>query len=420
MTNPRFSPETNHSIDPKELFCYPLERYNKRSLTFEKTAKMTHTNHRKAVFHLFALVLLSLSALLSSSAFAADVEMLYFYEAGCPSCEELDEFLNQRIRPNYPVVIIEYEIHTSDNANLMLSLAAAYDAEEIIKKGTPAIFVGEIAFHGSSKTTMSDIEKAIQAAVAAEVTSPLNQLSEKAQQQAQEIKRKLTLPAVLAASAVDSINPCAFGVLTLLLSTMLVISKSRNRVQIISTGLAFTTATFICYLLMGFGLFSAIRFAGLQHYIYLAVSIMAILIGLWNVKDYFWYERGINIEVPQSWRPRLKKITASVTSVPSAFIIGCLVSVFLLPCTSGPYVVIIGMLSDTTTRLQAAGFLVIYNFIFVLPFIIITLAVAFGITSPGKVESWRQKWLKKLHLATGILMLIIGCTLVTLLILGII
>lgn len=370
---------------------------------------MSHTNRS-----LLVPALLSFFLLLNSPSFADDVEILYFYEAGCAYCEKLEEFFEERLEPNYPVVISKYEIHEGDNANMMLDLAEAYNAKEIIKEGTPAIFVGDKAFQGVSQKVLRGIEEAVQAAVGSEAPSATGGPVK------ESVRRQLTLSAVIGASAVDAINPCAFGVLTLLLSTMLVFSRSSTRRHVINAGFAFTAATYICYLLMGFGLFTTIRVAGIQHYIYLGVSILAIVVGLWNTKDFFWYERGINIEVPQSWRPRLKQITRSVTSVPSAFIIGCLVSVLLLPCTSGPYVVIIGMLSDTATKMQAVWLLLLYNFIFVLPFIIITLGVGFGLTSPARIEQMRQKWLRRLHLATGIFMLVLGATMITLLIIGII
>jgi len=376
---------------------------------------MAHINRNMRVsLHLFVPMLLSFFLLFNSAGFADDVEILYFYETGCAYCEKLEEFFEQRLEPNYPVVISKYEIHQPENANMMLDLAEAYNAKEIIEEGTPAIFVGDKAFQGFSQKVLNGIEEAVRAAVGSETSSALGGPAK------ESIKRRLTISAVIGASAVDAVNPCAFGVLTLLLSTMLIFSKSSTRRRVINAGFAFTAATYICYLLMGFGLFTAIRVAGLQHYIYIGVSVLAIVVGLWNTKDFFWYERGINIEVPQSWRPKLKQITRGVTSVPSAFIIGCLVSVLLLPCTSGPYVVIIGMLSDTATRTQAVWLLLLYNFIFVLPFIIITLGVGFGLTSPARVEQLRQKWLRRLHLATGIFMLALGVTLVTLLIIGVI
>ena len=114
------------------------------------------------------------------------------------------------------------------------------------------------------------------------------------------------------------------------------------------------------------------------------------------------------MEVPESWRPRLRDITSSVTSIPGAFFVGFLTSLFLLPCSSGPYVIIIGMLSNSTTRMEAIWLLLLYNQIFVIPFIIITIGVAFGLTTTDRVEQFRQRSLGRLHLIIGIVMFILG------------
>lgn len=382
---------------------------------------MSWRGKKRAIFGLLGvvLVLLLLSVAFAGSAWAeGDIEIWYFYEQGCSDCAKLEEFLEYEAEPNYPVVVRRYDIHVPQNANLMLDMADAYGSQEILKKGAPAVFIADFAFQGASAATIEAIKKTIQYLIESEQLRTIDFVQTKAT--AEKTKRNLTWSAVIGAAAIDAVNPCAFGVLTLLLGTMLVISKTKKRRHVVAAGLSFTAATFLCYLLMGFGLFFTIQVAGVQRYIYMAVSVLAILVGLWNTKDFFWYNKGVNIEVPKAWRPMLKKITASVTSAPGAFVIGCAVSVFLLPCTSGPYVVIIGMLGDSATKMQATWLLVIYNFIFVLPFIIITLAIGFGLTSPARVENWRKKWLEKLHLLTGIFMLILGVTMVVLLAMGII
>ncbi len=59
---------------------------------------MAHINRNMTVsLHLFAPVLLSFFLLFTSPGFADDVEILYFYEAGCAYCEKLEEFFEQRL-----------------------------------------------------------------------------------------------------------------------------------------------------------------------------------------------------------------------------------------------------------------------------------------------------------------------------------
>ena len=63
------------------------------------------------------------------------------------------------------------------------------------------------------------------------------------------------IPAALA----DSINPCAFAVILLLLSSILIETKDRKKALL--AGFLFALAVFLSYLAMGLGLFSALATA---------------------------------------------------------------------------------------------------------------------------------------------------------------
>lgn len=217
----------------------------------------------------------------------------------------------------------------------------------------------------------------------------------------------LTPVAVVCGAAIDAINPCEFAVLILLMASMLVGQQDRKKA--LWGGLAFTVAIFISYFLMGIGVFSFIRqytisFSGIFYKI---VGILAIIIGLLNIKDFFWYGKGVLMEVPQSWRPKMKSLIRGATTPWGAFTTGLLVSLFLLPCTSGPYAVILGMLAAKTSFAKAFAYLILYNLIFILPMIIIVLAMYFGLP-PEKAEGWRQQKIRLLHLIAGLLLTALG------------
>jgi cytochrome c biogenesis protein CcdA len=225
----------------------------------------------------------------------------------------------------------------------------------------------------------------------------------------------LTLPAVIGAAIVDAINPCAFAVLILLTTTVLATGKKKKALH---SGLAFTGAIYIAYFLMGLGLFSAIQAAGLTRTFYIIVTVLAFIVGLLNIKDYFWYGKGFLMEVPISWRPKMKKLIAKVTSAPGAFVIGILVSFFLLPCTSGPYIVILGLLAKEATRFTGILYLLLYNLIFILPMLIITYVVYKGISTTEKLERIRKSKLRILHLIAGLIILAIGIVMLVMILTG--
>lgn len=339
---------------------------------------------------------------------AEDLPVLLFYEEGCPHCGKVNDFLETRVVDFYPVEIVELEIHEADNARKMIQLARAYGAQAIIEHGTPATFIADQAIQGDGEQDLRRIEEAIRANIYTDCVSPLKRLEELPEYHARDLRRELTIPSLIGAAIVDAVNPCAFAVLTLMLGSLLLVSKRHRVRRIIMSGLAFTAAVFICYVLMGLGLFGALRLSGLQDAIYLVAGILAVLVGIWNLKDAFMPGMLPNIEVPKAWHGRIEKISTAVTSPTGAFIAGGLVSWILLPCTSGPYIVVLGMLGDSSSQSEALGLILLYNLIFVLPFPAITLALAFGLARPWQIETWRRKHKGKLHFATGIFMLLLG------------
>ena len=220
----------------------------------------------------------------------------------------------------------------------------------------------------------------------------------------QKNQTAITIPIVISGALVDAINPCAFAVLILLLTTILI---HDNRKRSLRAGLAFSLSIFISYYLMGLGLYGVVATAGLSTTFMKIIGGLAILVGLFNLKDYFWYGKGFVMEVPMSWRPKMKKLITSITSPVGAFFIGFLISLFLLPCTSGPYIVVLGMLGNTATFHTALWLLLLYNLIFISPMILITLGVYKGL-DPKKLEEVRKGKLKLLHLIAGLIMLGMG------------
>ncbi len=111
---------------------------------------------------------------------------------------------------------------------------------------------------------------------------------------------------------------------------------------------------------------------------------------------------------PRSWRPTLKKLLGNVTTPLGAFIIEFAVCLFELPCTGGPYLVILGLLAGKTTQIQAIPILLLYTLVFVIPLIVITMAIYFGFSTVQKAGEWKERNVRILHLIAGIIMLVLG------------
>jgi len=350
-----------------------------------------------------------------------------FYGKGCPHCGKALDFLSLA-KEQYPSLIVEeHETYFDQEERELFEKMTSAFGEEI--EGVPTMFVDNKVFVGFSNSIADSIGREIETCMEIGCGNPVNKIkdenttkiigdsSPKDNPDDTNIVRKLTIPAVLFAALVDAVNPCAFAVLIILMSTILV-SKSRRKTLL--AGLAFSFSIFISYFLMGIGLYSAIQVSGLTHKFYWIVAVLAIFIGLFNLKDYLWYGKWFVMEVPMKWRPKLQGLIKGVTSVPGAFAVGFLVSLFLLPCTSGPYIVILGLLAKVTTRSYAVFLLILYNFVFVLPMILISFAIFFGFTTTEKAENLRKNKLKILHLIAGIIILCLGIGMIVAMKLGMI
>jgi len=358
------------------------------------------------------LALIALLLLLVPVAFAQEkIELHFFYGQGCPHCGAAEPFLDE-LEQKYPELeVYRYEVYFNDtNRELFNQLAGACGSEA---RSVPTFFIDDEMIIGYSKEIGQQIENEIQKCIESpkgcvDLTEHLTcgagvEEAEKFTTSKMIGDSKVTLPTLIGAAAVDAINPCTIAVLIILLTAILL---AGIRWRILGAGLAFTTAIYISYFLMGLGIYTALQASGIMHAFFYIVILIALLVGILSIRSYFKYKPGgWSVEIPSKWRPLMKKLISSVTSIPGAAFMGFVCSLFLLPCSSGPYLVILGLLAKEATRAAAIPLLALYNFIFVLPMIIITLMVYAGATSVEKVQAWREKHIKTLHLVSGIIMI---------------
>lgn len=259
---------------------------------------------------------------------------------------------------------------------------------------------GTIVQKDSIKTPDIEKDTIVQKDSSEEEISVLN--NEKKEVLKQRIKFFwIMMPAALA----DSINPCAFAVMLLLLTAIL--SRHQSRRKTLLAGILFAFAVFLSYFAMWLGLFSALATMNNTFILKLVVGILWILVWLANLKDYFWYGKWFVMEVPFSRRPKMQDMIDKVSSPWWAFVIWLLVSIFLLPCSSWPYFTILGYLSAESKELHTRGYiyLLVYNLIFILPMAIIAILVAFGYSTVDKLAKIKHTNTKLIHLIVGLLML---------------
>jgi len=327
-----------------------------------------------------------------------------FVAAGCSHCAAVEAYLEDQELPD-ELTLTTYDIYADHSHASLFNQMTDSLGIPVVQRGVPLliapgnrVLIGDVSiidfFDSVLRHIASDAETADAADTVCDVGTPA--CSEKA--------ATLTVWVLIGAALADSINPCAFAVLILLMTSML---ASGDRRRALVTGCVFVGTIFVSYFAMGLGLYHALASVSSAYWIYRIVGAFAVIVGLLNLKDAVWYGKGLLMEVPLSWRPKMKSLIRSIASPRGAAVIALVISLFLLPCTSGPYIVVLGMLSQHALDARAIGLLALYNAIFVLPMLALTFVVHGGV-SVKRAESFRQQHVRLLHAIAGVLMLMIG------------
>ena len=126
-------------------------------------------------------------------------------------------------------------------------------------------------------------------------------------------------------------------------------------------------------------LLQAFRFTGEQIIITIVAGIIAIIFGILNVKDYFFFKEGPSASIPDSQKSRLYKQMrkiVKITSIPSLIIATIILAlsantVELLCSLNLPVIYTAILLSYNLDLFTSYIYLFIYNFVYVIPLMII-------------------------------------------------
>jgi cytochrome c biogenesis protein CcdA len=209
---------------------------------------------------------------------------------------------------------------------------------------------------------------------------------------------------VLGAGLIDGINPCAFAVLLLFMAFLFTLQRARS--QILQAGLVYIAAIYLTYLAIGLGLLKVFSLSSEPHLMAKLGSGFMILLGLVNVKDYFWYGRGFSLSIPSIGAEARERWMRKAT-LPAVAVLGLLVGLCEFPCTGGIYVGILGLLAAQTSYWSGFGYLLAYNVMFVLPLVALLLIIG-NRRVIGQISRWEVQHKRQLKLSQGLVMIALG------------
>jgi len=309
------------------------------------------------------------------------VQLLLFWREGCPHCADEKKYLLPYLEEKYQDLdIVTYDLSEPASVDLLINLSErlGFSAESV-----PITVVGEENYigYGSLETSGRAIEDMVKRAYAGESVSNQgnNGLIAELPFIGRIDLREIGVPlATVVIGLVDGFNPCAFFVLMMLLS-FLTYAKSRKRMLLI--GLTFVVVSGLVYFLFMTATFSVIRALNSIRLVAMVGGAIALIIGLFNIKDFFFFKKGFSFSIPESKKPNLYKRMRGLLKSQSTveLFVGTILLAFIansyeLLCTAG-FPIVYGNLLNVSQLDMATSVLYIafYNVFYVMPLLAIVL-----------------------------------------------
>lgn len=344
-----------------------------------------------------------------------EVQLYFFWSLTCPHCTAAHPHVAAIPQGRPWVRLHEFELSGGkENINRFEALAARAGGEP---EGVPTfIFCGEMLSGWDSPEGMgAELTRRLDACRARSAGG----VPEAAPVAAEQIElpfvgsvnaADLSLPALtLVLAGLDAFNPCAFFVLLFLLS-MMAHQKSRSRMLLI--GGIFVMVSGLMYFAFMAAWLNVFQIFGHLAWVTLAAGALALFVGLVNVKDFFWFEKGLSLSIPESKKPdifRRARAILAADHLPAMLaatgFLAIAANFYELLCTAGFPMVFTRLL--TLADLSVAGrygYLAAYNLIYVTPLaaIVVVFSRSLGARKLTEEEG------RLLKLMSGLMMLGLG------------
>ena len=317
--------------------------------------------YRLLLTRLVALVALAVGLLMAPVvAVAAELAIEAFVREGCPHCAKAEEFLAQLQKERPALKVTVRDVQKEPAALERLKQLAREQHAGAVR--VPAIYVGGQLIIGYSDEASTD--KLIRSALAGQVAKGTNTGSACEAEESLScpqggaaaapepepfeisfLGRTLTLDDVglpaftLAMGTLDGFNPCSMWVLLLMISLLAPLNDRRRMFAIAGTFVLIQGIAYFLFMAAWLNLFLVI---GLSRASQLIIAAIAIFAGVVNLKDFFAFNVGFSLSIPEKAKPGIYSRMRSIlhaeslaAAIVGAIILAILVQIVEFLCTSG-------------------------------------------------------------------------------------
>jgi thiol-disulfide isomerase/thioredoxin len=331
------------------------------------------------------------------------VEIVYFYQKGCPKCDRAS-YLLKYIGKKYPnLTITQIDLNTDDGKRLNESLSTRISLAPEKRLIAPSIFIGK-DYLSPEEITESGLEALIEKyQEAGESTAVKVEQTEVKQAEEAIVERfkSFGVLAILLAGLLEGLNPCALATLVFFISYLTMIGGKRK--EIFMVGIGFSVSSFLTHLLLGVGILRFIQhfsfFPLFTRVVYGTTFAISVLLGILSLYDYIQLKKGrpakMTLQVPEFLkkkihgiiRTRAKELDSdqerqSLRFLLVAIVIGAIVTLLQSTCTSQVYLpTLLFVTNIPSLKGSAIFYLILYNLVYILPLVAIFSIAYWGVSS---------------------------------------
>jgi cytochrome c biogenesis protein CcdA len=355
--------------------------------------------------------------------------LIIFYSPSCHQCIRIKNELMPNIEKEFhDKILIEYRnINDIENYKYLLALREKYKTDIEIKV---PLFYFEGKFLKGEGEVGDNLHRLIIDSLGSHYIE-----GELPKVDLVNFFKRFNLWGVTIAGLEDGINPCAFTVIVFFISYLALQGYKKRELVVI--GLSFISTVFVAYFLIGLCIFNFLYalkgYWALTKTINIVIGILSIILGIFAFYDFLKFKKtkdteGLLLQLPRQVQNRIHSViglhyrkTKDKTKEPNIFkliltavITGFLVTLLEAVCTGQLYLPTITFIVKTSSlklKIQALGYLFLYNILFIIPLFIIFLFALLGVTSE-QFTRFLKKYLGTIKILMAILFFILGVVLI--------
>jgi glutaredoxin len=364
---------------------------------------------------------------------SADIEV--FVRSGCPHCAKAELFLQALKRGQPALRIVIHDVSLEPAALERLQLLAKNQGIGTVR--VPAFQVGGQLIVGFSDeiTTGQLIRGAL-----SQAQTPKNQDTSGSCEARQSLSceagaevstqaaqpfvldffgRRLSLDEVglplftLAMGLLDGFNPCSMWVLILMISLL---APMNNRLRMSAIAGTFVAVEGLAYFIFMAAWLNLFLLIGLSRISEIVIAAIALMAGIINLKDFWFFGRGVSLSIPDAAKPdiyagirRILHAQNFAGALIGTVVLAILVQIVEFMCTSGFPALYTRILTlKQLDSMSYYGYLLLYNVAYMFDDVII-LAIGVITLSQHRLQEKEGRWLK---LISGLVMVGLGIYLI--------